>query len=96
MCAELKKYNDFFFFSNHSTSQENEKKPFTSAHIHKAIAEIEELCNILRGEGVIVKRPDIIDWGEEYTTPDFSSTGIILLLVCPLWYKGMGAACSCV
>lgn len=41
----------------------------------KAIAEIEEMCNILKNEGVIVKRPDPIDWSVKYKTPDFESTG---------------------
>ena len=64
-------FQDSFIF------QENEGRPFPAAHIQKAIEEIEELCNVLRGEGVIVQRPDIIDWGEEYKTPDFTSTGLV-------------------
>lgn len=48
---------------------------FPKDHLKKAIAEIEEMCNILKREGVIVKRPDPIDWSVKYKTPDFESTG---------------------
>lgn len=33
------------------------------------------MCNILKQEGVTVKRPDPIDWSVKYKTPDFESTG---------------------
>jgi len=46
--------------------------------LKKAVAEIEEMCNILRHEGVVVKRPEPIDWSMEYKTPDFTSTGKML------------------
>ena len=36
---------------------------------------MEEFCNILRHEGVTVRRPDVIDWSEVYKTPDFTSSG---------------------
>ena len=72
-----------FFF------QENQGKPFPAAHVQKAIEEIEELCHVLQGEGVIVKRPDIIDWGEEYKTPDFTSTGLLLVS----WHLWVLAVC---
>ncbi|OXB63265.1 hypothetical protein ASZ78_011214 [Callipepla squamata] len=49
---------------------------FPKDHVKKAIAEIEEMCNILKKEGVIVKRPDPIDWSVKYKTPDFESTGM--------------------
>jgi len=49
--------------------------PFPPEHLEKAIKEIEEFCSILRHEGVTVQRPDIMEWGKEYTTPDFTSTG---------------------
>ncbi|NXY28795.1 GATM protein, partial [Pomatorhinus ruficollis] len=49
---------------------------FPKEHLKKAIAEIEEMCNILKGEGVTVKRPDPIDWSVKYKTPDFESTGM--------------------
>lgn len=48
---------------------------FPKDHIKKAVAEIEEMCNILRREGIVVKRPDPIDWSVKYKTPDFESTG---------------------
>ncbi|KAG8440552.1 hypothetical protein GDO86_006335 [Hymenochirus boettgeri] len=49
---------------------------FPPEHVKKATAEIEEMCNILRHEGVIVQRPDVIDWSVKYKTPDFESTGM--------------------
>lgn len=48
---------------------------FPEEHLKKAITEIEEMCNILRHEGVVVRRPEPIDWSFEYKTPDFTSTG---------------------
>ncbi|PNJ15558.1 GATM isoform 2, partial [Pongo abelii] len=31
------------------------------------------MCNILKMEGVTVRRPDPIDWSLKYKTPDFES-----------------------
>ena len=39
----------------------------------KAIAEVANLCSILESEGVIVRRPDVVDFQERYKTPDFES-----------------------
>ena len=33
-------------------------------HVRKAQAELEEFCNILRHEGVVVKRPEPVDFTE--------------------------------
>ncbi|XP_004687896.1 PREDICTED: glycine amidinotransferase, mitochondrial [Condylura cristata] len=49
---------------------------FPKDHLKKAVAEIEEMCNILKMEGVTVRRPDPIDWTFKYKTPDFESTGL--------------------
>ena len=46
---------------------------FPREHLMKAAAEIEELCQILKGEGVIVRQPDIVDFSEGYKTPDFEA-----------------------
>ncbi|KAF3832856.1 hypothetical protein F7725_026521 [Dissostichus mawsoni] len=46
---------------------------FPEDHLKKAVAEIEEMCNILRHEGVNVRRPEPMDWSMEYKTPDFES-----------------------
>ena len=56
--------------------QQNSGKPFPEEHLKKATEEIEELCNILRHEGVIVRRPEILDHGIVYKTPDFTSSGL--------------------
>ena len=45
--------------------------------MQKAREEIEELCNILKHEGVIVRRPEKIDHSKQYQTPHFSSSGIL-------------------
>uniref|UniRef100_A0AAQ4R1T2 Glycine amidinotransferase n=1 Tax=Gasterosteus aculeatus aculeatus TaxID=481459 RepID=A0AAQ4R1T2_GASAC len=49
---------------------------FPADHLKKAVAEIEEMCNILQHEGVTVRRPEPMSWSEEYKTPDFSSSGM--------------------
>ena len=63
-----KKWWEFF--------QRNSGKPFPAEHLKMAAKEIEEMCNILRHEGVIVRRPEALDHGMVYTTPDFSSSGL--------------------
>jgi len=45
--------------------------PYPEGHVKKAIAEMDEVCNVLEQEGVVVKRPDILDWSKSYETPDF-------------------------
>jgi len=49
---------------------------FPQDHVNKAIAEIENLCEILEHEGVNVRRPEIIDHSKDYETPDFKSSGM--------------------
>ena len=39
-------------------------KPFPEEHTKKAVEEIEELCNVLKHEGVTVRRPEIVDFTE--------------------------------
>ena len=52
-------------------------KRFPTEHMKKAAEEIEEFCRVLECEGVTVRRPDPIDFLEDYKTPDFSSpTGL--------------------
>ncbi|XP_063782055.1 glycine amidinotransferase, mitochondrial [Pseudophryne corroboree] len=49
---------------------------FPQEHVKKAVQEIEEMCNILRLEGVTVQRPEVIDWSVQYKTPHFESSGL--------------------
>ena len=56
--------------------QKNGGKPFPVAHLKKAAEEVEEMCNVLQHEGVIVCRPEALDYSKVYTTPDFSSSGL--------------------
>ncbi|KAJ7393737.1 hypothetical protein OS493_003396 [Desmophyllum pertusum] len=51
-------------------------RSFPWEHLKKARVEIEEFCNILRHEGVIVRRPEAINFSEVYKTPDFHSSGL--------------------
>jgi len=51
-------------------------KGFPQDHLDLAYTEIEELCEVLRQEGVIVKRPDPVKWDDWYETPDFKSQGM--------------------
>ena len=39
-------------------------KSFPAEHLQKATEEIEEFCRVLEGEGVIVRRPDPIDFSQ--------------------------------
>ena len=48
-------------------------QPFPADHLAKAVAEIEEFCRVLEGEGVTVRRPDIVDFSQSYKTPDFDT-----------------------
>jgi glycine amidinotransferase len=36
-------------------------KPFPAEHIEKAVKQMDEFCNILKHEGVTVRRPKILD-----------------------------------
>ena len=56
--------------------KDNQRKPYPAESVRKASEEIEELCRILEHEGVTVRRPEKVDFGKEYTTPDFTSTGM--------------------
>ena len=67
-------------------------QPFPRDHLIKAAAEIEELCRVLEGERVTVRRPEIVDFSEGYKTPDFEvPTGMcaamprdILMVIIPV------------
>ena len=50
-------------------------KPYPEDILSKAVVEMDEFCNILRQEGVTVRRPDPMDWSKVFTTPHFTSTG---------------------
>ncbi|XP_072032953.1 glycine amidinotransferase, mitochondrial-like [Amphiura filiformis] len=54
-------------------------RSFPLDHVKKAKAELEEFCSVLRREGVIVRRPDVVDFSVKYTTPDFTSTGHVAI-----------------
>ena len=45
-------------------------------HIAKACAEMDEVQKILELEGVIVKRPEVIDWSKPIKTPWFEAQGL--------------------
>lgn len=39
-------------------------RSFPEEHLRKAHAEVEEFCKILRHEGVVVRRPEAIDFSQ--------------------------------
>lgn len=59
-------------------------KRFPEQHMQKAEKEIEEMCNILRHEGITVVRPDVAG-GEDYNTPDFKSKGMYSAMPRDIW-----------
>lgn len=48
-------------------------QPFPAEHNEKAIKEIEEFCHVLEHEGVKVRRPEPINFQQDFKTPDFYS-----------------------
>jgi len=61
---------------NHDFFASYAGKPFPKDAIEKATAEVNNFCEVLRQEGVIVRQPEVVDHGKEYSTPDFTSTGM--------------------
>jgi glycine amidinotransferase len=47
-------------------------RPFPDALVSQARKELDELVEILVGEGVTVRRPDRVDHGRRYATPDWT------------------------
>ena len=62
------KYWDFY--------QTNQRRPFPDEFVRKATEEVDEFCRVLEHEGVVVRRPDKLDFSKAYSTPDFTSTGM--------------------
>ncbi len=46
-------------------------KPFPADHIERATLQLEAFVELLHSEGVVVRRPEPIDFGEAYGTPDW-------------------------
>ena len=57
---------------NHDVFATYAGKPFPKDAIEKATAEVNNFCEVLRQEGVIVRQPEVVDHGKEYSTPDHS------------------------
>lgn len=53
----------------------NAGQPFTEEQFVPARREVEEFVRVLVGEGVIVRRPELVDNTIPYSTPDFYSPG---------------------
>ena len=51
-------------------------------HWKKVVEEVEEFCRVMRGEGVEVKRPEIVDWTQTFKTPYFESKGKFWISKC--------------
>ena len=56
--------------------QTHEQQPHPPEIVRKAAEEMNEFCRILEHEGVTVRRPDCLDFSQEYKTPDFAATGM--------------------
>ena len=61
MSVEVKAYT---YEDTRSFFEQFGGKSFPNEHVKQAQAEVEELCNILRHEGVTVRRPDIMNYTE--------------------------------
>ena len=51
--------------------KENGGQYFTQKLLEEAAQELDNLATVFESEGVVVKRPDPIDWGAAFSTPDF-------------------------
>jgi glycine amidinotransferase len=49
-------------------------RPFPQALLSAAARELDSLCEVLHREGVIVRRPDRVDFSLPFRTPDFEET----------------------
>lgn len=59
----------------HDFYKKNGGKPFPQHQIGAAEKDLSELVEILKSEGVVVKRPDPINWCREYGTMDWKCSG---------------------
>lgn len=50
----------------------NGGRPFPGELLAAAARELDELCHVLTQEGVVVRRPDVVDWSTPCQTPEFA------------------------
>jgi len=62
--------------NQHEAFRRHSGKPFPAEQVDAARKELEEFVRILEGEGVRVRRPEPIPQRREYSTLDWSSTGM--------------------
>jgi glycine amidinotransferase len=60
-------------------------KPFSQEEVESANLELEEFCRILQGEGIKVRRPELVDFSASYQTPEFQSTGLYAAMPRDIW-----------
>lgn len=53
--------------------QENGGKPFPSEIVLTAERELDVFCRELETQGITVRRPELVNWEESYSTPDVAS-----------------------
>jgi len=53
--------------------KQNAGKPFPKELLLAVNQELDNLSAILEAEGVVVRRPDPVDWSQSYNTPDFNT-----------------------
>jgi len=61
---------------NHTLLDRFGGKPFPEALVEAANRELDGLDEVLRGEGIVVRRPDRLDHTARFRTPDFESQGL--------------------
>eukprot|EP00754_Rhynchopus_humris_P044784 Rhum_TRINITY_DN4396_c0_g1::Rhum_TRINITY_DN4396_c0_g1_i1::g.14162::m.14162/K00613/GATM; glycine amidinotransferase len=55
--------------------RENGGQPYAAEAVQAAAQELDHLSEVLRQEGVEVRRPEVMDFSVPYKTPDFECTG---------------------
>jgi glycine amidinotransferase len=59
---------------HHAWFQKNGGRPIPQELLRAAAHELDGLCALLEREGVVVRRPDRLDWSLPFSTPDFGPT----------------------
>ena len=60
-------------FHQYEFGEKNAGKSYPTEVVEKAHEEVENLCKVLKAEGVKVRRPEVCEFKEGYQTPDFHS-----------------------
>ena len=97
--VKVRHYDIIFFYFTHNTKffqacthvknwdwfGRDEGKFFPAERVELVRQEVENLCDVLKAEGVIVRRPDPVDWSKTYETPDFKACGNFTFLTVKIY-----------